>query len=186
MNETVDVGASIEYAALIAVEIDRTREPIIQGSRGRVIAAGLPQRLGLSPAGMQLLPFLRNLLPDRAVDANALRACERYVPQSTYDTAMSELVSAALIETRGTTVLLSANGREISAEIHDILAEDVNERWGQDPGLTQLEQLTQRAVEAALATGGLSFRVMAPPYDPPSSTAGSRSAERLNCLRVHR
>jgi hypothetical protein len=186
MSDQTDASDTEQFAAEIAAEIDRTRSVIIDGVRSRSMAAQLPQRLGLSGPGMQLLPFLRNLLPDRAVESDALRACERYIPQSTYDAAIAELTSADLIETSGTTVSLSSRGRDIAVEVHGILVDEVNERWGGNPDLAKLERLTQEAVEAAAVTGGLSFSVMSPPYDPPGSSSASRSAERLNCLRIHR
>jgi len=175
-----------EFAALVAVEIDRTRAAIIDGMRTRLMAARLPQRIGLSPAGMQLLPFVRNMLPDRVIDADALRACERYIPQSTYDAAVAELVAAGVVEIGGTTVRLTSPGRDVAREMHDGLVAEVDDRWGRDTDLSGVELLTQRSLDAAALTGGLSFSVMNPPYDPPTSTSGSRCAERLNCLRVHR
>ena len=135
---------------------------------------------------MQLLPFVRNMLPDRSVRSDALRACERYISDPTYDAAVAELLSASVIETRGQTVALTAAGRQVALEVHDALAAEVNERWGSGTDFSELERLTRSAVDAAAETGGLSFSVMAPPYEPPGSTSASRSAEHLNCLRIHR
>lgn len=175
-----------EFASLIAVEIDRTRAPIIDGARARMIAAQLPQRTGLSPAGLQLLPFLRNMLSARRVANDALRACERYIPQSTYDTAVAELIAADLIEVQGSMTTLTPFGRDLAHETHEALLDEVDERWGEHTDMTNVEHLARRVVRAAAATGGLSFSVMTPPYEPPTSTSRSRSAELLNCLRVHR
>lgn len=181
-----DVSEIDELVAAIAVEIERSRGAIIGDIRERMMGIGLPKRIGLSPAGMQLLPFLRNLLPDRSVGEQALRACERYIPESTFNAALSELISAEVVESRDSTVTLSAGGRDIAREIHSALVAVVDERWGTGVELEDLEGLTNRAVDAARRTGGLSFSVMAPPYDPPGSSSGSRSAERVNCLRIHR
>jgi hypothetical protein len=182
-SEDPDVQHFVER---IAVEIDRTRAPIIDGVRRRMIAAQLPQRLKLSAAGMQLLPFLRNLLPDRSVERDALRACERYIADTDFAAAVDELIDAEVIEADGSGIALSEGGREVAHEMHDALVEVVDERWGHRADFARLERLVQRALDAAAPTGGLSFSVMVPPFDPPRSTSASRSAERLNCLRLHR
>ena len=186
MHAQTSVPGIEEFTALVAIEIDRTRLGIADGSRRRALASQLPAGLGLSPAGMQLLPLLRNMLPDRSVPLDALRACERYVPDSTYKAAMTELVTASVVHVDGSNVALTSRGCDVAREVHNTLAAEVNERWGQEVDFAGLEILAQRALEVAAATGGPSFAVMAPPYDPPLSTSGSRSAERLACLRIHR
>jgi hypothetical protein len=186
VTERAPVPEIEQFTALVAVEIARSRDPIIAGVRGRTMAAGVPGRLGLSQPGMQLLPFLRNMLPDRSVSLDALRACELYIPDPTYNSALAELVSASLVDISDSTVVLTDGGREVARETHDLLAAEVNELWGRDPNFADLERITRMLVDAAAGTGGLAFSVMAPPFEPPGSTSGSRCAENLNCLRVHR
>jgi hypothetical protein len=186
MTETSADRDVVEFAAIVAVEIDRTRFPIVDGVRDRLLANGLPQRHSLSMAGLQLLPFFRHLLPDRSVSRAAVRACGRYIPDDTFDAGWAELDSAGLIQCSGSAVALSERGRAVAREMHDALVVEVNRLWGSDAALADLERLAQRALEAAAATGGPAFSVMAPPFDPPASTTGSRAAERLSCLRIHR
>ena len=186
MPETSAGLTAEQTATLVAPELDRLRLSIADGARERLMAARVLPRMGVSPAGMQLFPMLRNTLPDRSVERDALRACERYIAQSTYDAALGELLAASLLEPTGSRLRLSPLGREFTRELNDILLEVVTALWGADTDRSHLELLAQRAVEAASATGGPAFSVLAPPYDPPGSTSGSRLAERLTSLRFHR
>jgi hypothetical protein len=186
MTETSPSPTAERTAAHVAPELDRLRLAIADGARDRLIAARILPRMGISPLGMQLFPMLRNTVPDRAVEREALRACERYIPQATYDVALAELLASSIVETEGSMLRLSPLGCGFAHELNGILLEVVNDRWGRDTDLTHLERLAQRAVEAASATGGPAFSVLAPPHDPPGSTSGSRLAERLTSLRFHR
>jgi len=83
-------------------------------------------------------------------------------------------------------VHLTSRGLDFATQLNDLLIQEVTRLWGSGADLADLEQLAERAVVAAAATGGPSSSVLAPPYDPPGSTIGSRLAERLTSLRIHR
>ena len=170
-------------AARIAPEIDRLRLALAKAAGAHI--GEVAGRYDIGQAGAYLLAMLRNTMPDRVVEQRAVATIFRYGQQARFDTGLTELLSAGLIEQLpGAKVTLTQRGREALGGYFAVSARIVDELWAAHDTST-LAELTARCL-ADVSDGGATFSVLAPPYVPPGSSDAVRLAEDLSALRFHR
>jgi hypothetical protein len=173
------------YAAAIAPEIDRIRVAIAHGIRDRF--GPLIEAVQIPPSAGQMLGMLRNLGPDRVVTRAAVDALFVYQPPGTVKVALDDLAASELVHLTESGVGLTPRGVETIEQMYGITNDVVGQLW-RDVALdfTRLHAITATAIEAATATGGLGFSVLAPVYTPGGTPVVTRFAESLTPLRFHR
>jgi hypothetical protein len=166
--------------------LDRLRMAVARRVPER--AQDLAAELGLTSQGMQTLSMLRNLMPDRVVDRTGIDAVFTYTPAEHVMAAIEELIGNSLITAADSgEVVLSDRGRESIAALYALTMPVIDALWaGHEVRADKLAELARRAVDAAAATGGPAFAVMAPPWAPAGASMSVLLAERLTALRFHR
>ena len=176
-----------EVAARIAPVVDSIRHAIASGIVPQLMGSDYAGRWGVSPPTVQGFSLLRHGLSGRSFPLEGFRAAVRYSPRDQVDAALTEMTTAGLVNINADTLTLAAQGRAAQEELWSITDRVVADLWtGYDDLASGLERLCDRALTRVADDPGLSFHVLYPPHVPATSTAPTRLAEQLSCLRFHR
>jgi hypothetical protein len=183
----LDGADTEEVAARIAPVVDSIRHAIASGIVPQLMGSDYAGRWGVSPLTVQGFSLLRHGLSGRSLALDGFRAAVRYSPRDQVDAALAEMTTAGLVDINADTLTLTAHGRAAQEELWSITDRVVADLWtGYDDLSSRLEGLCDRALTQVADDPGPSFHLLYPPHVPATSTAPTRLAEQLSCLRFHR
>jgi hypothetical protein len=173
-------------AALIAPTIDRLR--MAMAKLGKAAGTDIAREHGLSDAGYMTMAMLRNAVPYRVVAQAGVHAIFSYLPPQAVETGIAEAIKTGLLVAPGDGKLqLTDTGRDFAVRMYTEVDKAVASAWsGQENLVRALLSLAGKAIDAAMATGGPAFNVLAPPNEPEGASDAMVLAERLTPLRFHR
>lgn len=179
-----DPLAEQRVAAVVAPIVDRLRIGIARRLRERMapVVAGA----GGDPTLVRTVGMLRNALPDRAVPREGFATVFVYEPDA--PAMVDRALESGYAEDAGGGLLrLTRRGGELVEDLRRITGEIVEELWSAHADrCAALAPLAGRLLDSASATGGPTFAVLAPPYEPAGTPTALLLAERLTPLRFHR
>lgn len=186
MSDVADLSPA-RFAALVAPAIDRV---FASGMRaGRDAGRELVMSYG-GPHAVGVLVDLRNpLTAGRTVGADAVAGPYRYQdPQAVWKSLQRAADHGLLSTTEDGGYTPTERGRAFLTELHAQHATVLGELWEADhtARVDRTVALVGRLLEAADATGGSAWAVLAPPHEPPDATPGVLLLNRLSALRAHR
>jgi hypothetical protein len=176
--------AVTSIAAAIAPIIDRLRLGITLRLRNSSVE--IATTTGIGEEGGRTFAMLRNTHPSRPVPLDDLRGVFTYMPPDAVQAGIDEIARAGLVESDGTTLVLSQVGRDLMARFVELATATADDMWGPAAATSRLCELTSRVFEAAKETGGPTFAVVSPFDQPLDASPASRLAEMLTALRFHR
>ena len=177
--------APASVAAVVAPILDRIRVHIAH--QLPVVAGDLLQANGLDLVRGQLVGMLRNLMPDRTTRRQHVQAAFRYWPEGQVDQALDQLVAGGLLQESGTDLGLTGAGRQLMLELRARFEQIIGDLWSDHAAAVQaVAPLVDRCVAAAAASGGPSFALAWPVWQPADGSASMSVAEQLTPLRFHR
>lgn len=184
---TGDVAGPSETAAAVAPIIDRLRMAMMNGA----LASGPPASFveaGLDLAESMMLGYLRNIWPDRVVSRAAVGGIFTYQPEKPVDQVLDLLVAKDLLdEPADGRIQLTARGQALMRDLHTGASTVADAKWmGSSEHLAAVTPLVSAVLDAARATGGETFSVMAPGRLPDGLSLAGQLAEKLTGLRFHR
>ncbi|HET7900802.1 MAG TPA: hypothetical protein VFL59_06405, partial [Candidatus Nanopelagicales bacterium] len=180
-------GELASYAAQVGPQLDRLRLGVMKAAVELGMRSGMLRGSGLDPDAFTVFAMLRNAYPRRAVPLRNYRAAYVYQEPAAFDRALAQMIGAQLVElSDADSVVLSAAGRDLMADVRRTGAQAAEGRWGSEVGplLDLSDRCLVRAAESAQADGA--FHLVAPPADEPDDSEAARFAERLTGLRFHR
>jgi len=185
VSDVADVSPS-RYAPLIAPVIERLNFAVVNRAMAR--AASTPRPSAAPPEAMRMLGQLRTALLARKITAAGLAAVYRYRDADDVRRDLDGLYAAGLIDkTGGDVIQATESGRAVLTEMYEVSADVAAELWADQEGsLVDLNDLAERLVHAALASGGDAYTTMAPPHEPADAAVGLLLHTRLSVLRYHR
>jgi len=145
-------------------------------------------RYGVPLDAIDIVGQLRTGLAARPVSAAGLAAVYRYRDADEVRRTLGALATAKIIEEAGDGAICATGaGRALLAVMYAASAEAAAELWSAHrETVSGLSELAGRLVVAAAATGGDAYAALAPPYEPPGTSAGLLLHHRLAVLRYHR
>ncbi len=175
----------LRTATLVAPIIDRLRFAV--SNRIRATTASLAGEAGLTELGTRVLTTLRNTLPDREVTLDHIRAVFRYQPEDRLQASVAEALGAGVIEATATGYRLAAGGQKLATMLLEATDAAAQELWPTRPDrIAALSATASRVMDAAEATAGPGYRMVAPPYLPGSVSPAYVLVERVTALRWYR
>lgn len=175
-------------AALIAPVVDRVfASAMLAGRHGG--GGEVSARFGGSAAVGLLVEFRTRLArPGGTVDPAGFAAVGRYRDADQRARLLDQhLANGMLRRTADGGFAATERGREFLGEISAVYDRVLAQMWQDHAArVERLLDVVGRLVQAGLASGGPAFTTMAPPYEPPVATAGTRLLNRLGTLRYHR
>jgi hypothetical protein len=173
-------------AALAAPQIERLTFAVIHGSiqhaRPQIMAYAVPKD------ALDIVGQLRTGLAARPISAAGLAAVYRYHDPDELHRKLDLLTSAGIIERADDGAIRATDtGHTLLALMYQSSGEAAAELWAAHrQTVADLNDLAQRLVVAAAASGSDAYAALAPPYEPPDAVPELLLHHRLAVLRYHR